>query len=147
MSEHHTNAELADQLTRRRARIMPVLAMFLVIQQSAYFANGGGSRLVDHVRIGAWVVMSLVVLLVLTTGGFWFRKAAVRAMIEDETTRANRADALSFGFVVAMLTAIACYVLQAVWLVTVGEVLHLTVSAGLIAALLRFSILERRALG
>ena len=141
------NADLADRLTRRRARLMPVLALFLMIQQSAYFAHGNGSRMVDHVRIGAWVAMSVVILIVLLTGGFWFRKPEVRAMIEDEITRANRASALSAGFVCAMATAIICYVLQSAWEFSVGEVIHLIVSAGLVAALLRFSILERRALG
>ena len=147
MTTKSSNADLADRLARRRARMMPMLALFLLIQQSAYFAHGDGTRAVDHVRIGAWVVMSLVILLVLTTGGFWLRRPEVRALMEDEGTRANRASALSVGYVCAMLTAIACYVMQAVWAFTMGEVIHLIVTAGLISAALRFSMLERRALG
>ena len=147
MNETSGNADLVDRLTRRRARMMPVLALFLMIQQSAYFSHGDGSRLVDHIRIGGWVAMTVVILMVLLTGGFWFRKAELRAMIEDETTRANRASALAAGFFCAMATAIICYVMQSAWEFSVGEVIHLIVSAGLVAALLRFSILERRALG
>ncbi len=147
MTESTTDADEADRLTRRRARILPVLALFLIIQQSAYFAQGDGTRAVDNVRLGAWVAMSVVVLIVLLTGGFWFRKPEVRAMIEDEGARANRAAALSTGFVCAMVTAILCYVMQYAWEFSVGEVIHLIVTAGLFSALVRFAMLERRGLG
>lgn len=147
MSENISNARLAERLGRRRARLFPVLGLFLVIQQSAYFAHGGGERLVDHVRIGAWVAMSVVVLFVLTTGGFWFRSAEVRAMLDDESARANRAAALGTGFICAMVSAIVLYVMQGAWEFSSGESIHLIVTAGLFSALLRFSILERRGLG
>ena len=88
MTDSTSNADLAERLRRRRARVFPILGLFLVIQQSAYFANGDGQRLVGHVRIGAWVVMSAVVLFVLTTKGFWFRSPELRAMLDDEGTRA-----------------------------------------------------------
>ncbi|MFM6933598.1 MAG: hypothetical protein ACKOUT_15305 [Novosphingobium sp.] len=147
MTESTGTAEQAEKLTRRRARIMPVLGMFLIIQQSAYFAHGDGTRAVDHVRLGAWAVLSTVILIVLVTGGFWFRKPEVRAMVEDEGARANRASALGTGFVCAMVTAILCYVMQSAWEFSVGEVIHLIVTAGLFSALLRFTMLERRGLG
>ncbi len=147
MTATSDNAELADRLARRRARMMPVLALFLIFQQLSYFSQGDGTRLVDHVRIGGWVAMSLVILLVLTTGGFWLRKPEVRILLEDEGTRANRASALRIGYICAMLTAIACYVGQSLWTFSMGEVIHLIVTAGLISAALRFSVLERRALG
>ncbi|MCW1401305.1 hypothetical protein OKA06_02785 [Novosphingobium sp. MW5] len=147
MDESSSNAVKADQLSRRRARIMPVLGVFLIIQQSAYFAHGDGSRAVDQVRLGAWALLSLVILLLLVTGGFWFRNPEVRAMVEDEGAKANRASALSVGFVCAMVTAIACYVMRGAWEFSVGEVIHLIVTAGLFSALVRFTILERRGLG
>ena len=147
MPSDTSNAELAERLTRRRARLMPVLGLFMVIQQSTYFAHGDGSRLVDQVRITGWVMMSVLVLLVLTTGGFWFRRPEVRALIEDEGTRANRASAMSTGFLCAMIAAIICHAMQNAWEFTGGEATHLIVSAGLVSALLRFSVLERRALG
>jgi hypothetical protein len=147
MTEPRSNADLAERLARRRARILPVLGLFLLIQQSAYFTHGDGTRLVDQVRIGAWVAMSALILLVLTSGGFWFRKAEVRAMLNDEGTRANRASALGTGFVCAMLSAMVIYVMRGAWEFSVGEVIHLIVTAGLFSALIRFALLERRALG
>ncbi len=147
MTQQPSPIELAERLGRRRARFFPVLALFFVVQQTAYFSHGDGQRLVDHVRLGAWAAMGLVLLLLLTTGGFWRRDKAVRAMLNDEVTRANRAGALSAGFVAAMLAGIVLYVIQAATDLTAREALHLTVSTGLVVALMRFGMLERRAHG
>ena len=135
----------ADRLGRRRARMLPVLGIFFISQQAAFFANPPGERGVDHVRIGAWVLLSAVLLFALHTGGAWFRSPGVRAMLNDEPTRANRASAMHWGFMAAMSAAIILYVVQGVSQFTVREVIHLIVSAGVVAALVRFGMLERRA--
>ena len=57
MAVPQSDAEVADRLSRRRARTLPVLAVFFIIQQSAYWSNPPGERLVDHVRLGAWAMM------------------------------------------------------------------------------------------
>ena len=134
----------ADRLGRRRARMLPVLGIFFISQQAAFFANPPGERGVDHVRIGAWVAMTAVILFVLNSRGFWFRPAKVRAMIDDEVTRANRTSAMHWGFVAAMLAGIGVYVLQGVMQLTAREAIHLIVSAGIVMALMRFGLLERR---
>ncbi|MEP6783023.1 MAG: hypothetical protein ABI983_05085 [Acidobacteriota bacterium] len=135
----------ADQLGRRRARMLPVIALFFLMQQTSFFANPPAERAVDHVRIGAWVLMTAVILLLLQTGGSWFRSPAVRAMMEDEPTRANRASALHWGFLAMVLSGMTLYSILGVAPMTAREVIHLVVSAGIIVALLRFGILERRA--
>ena len=88
---------------------------------------------------------SLVLLVVLMTGGGLLRGAAMRAMLNDETTRVHRADALGWGFVVAMLTGIMMYIIGSA---SIGErgAVHLIVSFGVATALLRFGLLERRAM-
>ena len=147
MTITQSDAEIADRLTRRRARMLPVLGLFFMIQQAAYWSRPPASeRLVDHVRLGAWAAMALVILFAATTGGFWRYSAAVRAMINDEQTRANRSAAMSAGFFASMLMGIALYVLQGALLLTAGEAIHLIVSAGLIVLLMRFAMLERRGL-
>jgi uncharacterized membrane protein len=147
MTESPSRAELAERLGRKRARLLPLLGMLFLIQQTAYFAHGDGARTVDHVRLGAWAVMGLVLLFVLMTGGFFFRGRAVRDLLNDEVTKANRAAAIQWGFVAAMLVGILLYVIQALTQVTAREALHLTVSTGLVVALVRFGALERRAHG
>ena len=146
MSDILSDADLADRLTRRRARMFPVLALFFVIQQSAYWSNPPHERLVDHVRIGAWAAMAIAILLVVATGGAWFRKPAVRAMVNDEQARANRDAAMRAGFIVSTVVGIALYILQAALALTAGEAIHLIVSAGLVTLLMRFGMLERRGL-
>ncbi|HVR90466.1 MAG TPA: hypothetical protein VHG29_05175 [Novosphingobium sp.] len=137
----------ADRLSRRRARMLPMFALIFLAQQASYFSQTPGERLVDHVRIGAWVMMVTVLLALLVTGGFWFRSPAVRALMEDDVARANRASAITLGFVSAMLASIIIYVFEPRFPLTAREAIHLIVSAGLATALIRFGLLERRALG
>ena len=137
-------AQQADRLGRRRARITIVLAVFYLSQQFAFFTSPPGARLVDQFRIGAWAVMSAVLLAGLVTGGFWLREPALRAMLNDELSRAHRADALGAGFIMAMLTGIILYVVGNAFPMTDHEVIHLIVSIGIGAALICFAILERR---
>jgi hypothetical protein len=143
-----SDIETADRLTRRRARTLPVLAIIFISQQASYFAGEveGGDRPVDHVKIGAWLVLSVLLLLALTTGGFWFRSREVRNLMNDEVTRANRAEALRIGFLVSMAGGIGLYVVSLFESVAGREAIHIMMTMGIAAALLRFGILERRAL-
>ena len=134
----------ADRLGRRRARILPMIAIIFLMQQTSFFANPPAARAVDHVRIGAWVVMTAAILLLLQTGGSWFRSPAVRAMMDDEPTRANRASALHWGFLAMVLAGMTLYPVLGIAPMTAREAIHLIVSAGIVVALLRFGFLERR---
>ena len=97
-----SDAAKAEQLTRRRARMLPVLAVLFLGQQVSYFGSIEGDRAVDHVKISAWIVLSIVLLLALTTGGGWIYSKQVRDLANDESTRAHRADGFRWGFVAAM---------------------------------------------
>jgi hypothetical protein len=143
----HSVSEQADYLSRRRARILPLLAIIYLTQQITFFSalGNGPHRNVDHFKIGAWVVLSIVLLLALATNGFWFRPKEVRDLINDEVTRANRLDAMRIGFLFACGSAIAAYFLAEFQPLTVGEAAHLVLTFGLGAALIRFGALERRA--
>lgn len=141
-----TMAEQAERLSKRRARMFPLLALIYVTQQASFFASPMADRAVDHVKIGAWVISSIVLLAALLSGGAWLRPRAVRDLLDDETSRAHRADALGVGFVVAMAVAILLYVVGTVSPVTAREAIHVIVSAGIAAALIRFGWLEKRAM-
>jgi hypothetical protein len=145
-----SNVEEADRLSRRRARMLPVLAIIFITQQAAYFSDrfegaGAAVRAVDHVKIGAWVILSVVLLLALTTGGFWFKSREVRALLDDEVTRAHRAAALQLGFIVTMIAAFAIYLLIQFEPMSARDSIHLLVTIGIATALVRFGMLERRA--
>ena len=142
-----SNAEQAEALSRRRARALPFLAIVFLLQQTTYFTGGGaGDRTVDHVHIAAWLVLSIVLLLALATGGGWIHSRAVRDLANDEATRAHRDDALRLGFFVSMATCVALYLVSFYEPLTGRDALHLIMTLGIAAALVRFGFLERRAL-
>ena len=85
--------------------MLPLLAILLITQQGAFFANSGGDRIVDHVKVSAWLVMSAVILLALLTGGGWIYPKRVRNLANDEATQVNRLKAIRTGFVAAMVPA------------------------------------------
>lgn len=144
-----TDTDTADNLVRRRARIMPMMAAIFVGQQAIYFSGprmDDGRRLVNYVAISGWLMMSTVLLVMLATGGSLFQSAAVRALTNDESTRANRADGFSLGFLATMLSAIVLYALSLFEPLSARETIHTLMTVGIAAALLRFGLLERRAL-
>jgi len=97
-----TNSEIAERLSQKRSRILFVLAAIFLSQQASYFSGHDPARPVDHIKIGAWLVLSAVLLLMLATGGAWFRSAEVRALLNDETTREHRRTGFVNGWLTAM---------------------------------------------
>ena len=144
MSETST-VDRAERLGRRRARMLPFLAVIYISQQAAFFATPDSGRAVDHVKISAWLVLSLILLLALATGGSWLQSKEVRALMNDEVTQANRSKAMTLGFLFAMAGGMALYFLYQFEPFTAREAIHIILSLGLGAALVRFGMLERRA--
>jgi len=139
--------ETADRLSRRRSGMMISFALFFLIQQATFFSNPPDRRVVSLVHLGGWAVLALMLLAMLTTGGFWFKPKAVRALMEDDMARAHRAEALSLGFVLAMLAGIALFIVQVFVSIGTPVAIHLILSIGFVSAMIRFAVLERRALG
>jgi ABC-type Fe3+ transport system permease subunit len=140
-------SERADFLSRRRARMLPFLALLYLIQQTTYFRSTANPhpRPVDHIWVSAWIVLSLIILAGLVTKGFWLQPKDVRDLIDDESSRANRLEGLRTGFIFAVLTAIGLYCVDQFWPMTAREAIHIVLSFALGAALMRFGMLERRA--
>jgi hypothetical protein len=140
-------AAKAEKLNSRRARALPFLAIAFLVQQMAFFTGAGqGDRTVDHVQTGGWIVLSIILLLALTTGGWWGYSKKVRELANDEVTRANRDVALRTGFLVGMSAAIVVYVISLVESITGREAAHIVLTFGIAPALLHLGLLERRAL-
>jgi uncharacterized membrane protein len=142
-----TVAEKAEYLSKRRARILPILAVIFLSQQASFFSqmSGGEHVTAEKAKISAWLVLSVLMLFGLATKGFWLERKEVRDLIDDENTRANRNEAMRWGFLFAMGSAIAVYVLTMFENVTGREAVHIVLSFGIAAALLRWGVLERRA--
>ena len=138
-------ADKAEYLSKRRARMLPVLAIIYLTQQASYITlrSDAAHHPVDTVKISAWLVLSLVLLAAIATKGFWLERREVRAMIDDELTRANRMDAMRFGFIFAMLTCVVIYFITMFEPVNGRDAVHIIMSDGLGAALIRWGWLER----
>lgn len=139
--------EYADRLGRMRARMLLAVAFMVIVQQISFFTSRieDPARLVDSVKIGAWLMMSIVLLLILTTDGAWLQRPSVRALLYDEVTRAHRAEAARIGFIASMSGGIFLYFLSFFEPVSGRDAIHLFVTVGMATALIRFGILERRA--
>jgi protein-S-isoprenylcysteine O-methyltransferase Ste14 len=147
MNEARDNVELADRLTRRRARVIAVSVVLFLSWQVNYFLTPNSlGRNVDHFKIAAWLAWALVLLLLLATGGGLFRRREVRALMEDDTTRDHRRTAFSTGFWAALGAAILIYILSMIEPVSGREASHVIISAAIGAALIAFAWLERRAM-
>jgi hypothetical protein len=140
-------AEKAEYLSKRRARMLPALAVIFLSQQATFFSqmSGGEHVSAEKAKISAWLVLSVVLLFGLATKGFWLEPKEVRDLVDDENTRANRNEGMRWGFLFAMGSAIAIYVLTMFDVVTGREAVHIVLSFGIAAALLRWGVLERRA--
>jgi len=147
MSDQST-AERAEYLSRRRARMLPVLAIIFLSQQATFFStlNSPAPHSAYAVKISAWLVLSIVLLAALSTKGFWLQPKEVRDLIDDENTRANRNEGMRWGFLFSMAAAIGVYALTLFdTTVTARDAVHIVMTIGLAAALIRWGILERRA--
>ena len=141
-----TDAEQADRLVQRRSRMLPVLAILLMSQQGAFLSSTNDSRAVDHVKIAAWLVMAIVILLALVTGGGWIFPKRIRDLANDESTKLHRLQAMRLGFINSMLGCFALYFLGMFTHVEGRDAIHIVTTIGLASTLIAFAALERRAL-
>ena len=140
----YSSSEIAERLSRKRSRMLFVLAALFMSQQVTYFSGmHDPARTVDHVKIAAWLVLSVVLLLMLATGGAWLRSSEVRALLNDEATREHRRTGLVNGFWAACLTAIIIYAVDMFEPISGRDTVHIILTIAIAAALLTFARLER----
>lgn len=135
----------ADSISRQRTWYFGVLAFILATHQGLFWRWDGQILGVEESVI--WSLIAATVLFALATGGQVFLSRTLRDLIDDEVTRANRTKALSFGFVVTIVSAIGIFALSPVFEFTSQRAVHMIVSVGLIAALAIFIVEERKSLG
>lgn len=136
--------EAADRMGRKRSQIFFVLAMVFFAGQTAYFASSPATR-DSHARVGAWLILVILILLLLATGGFLLRGHKVRDLLNDETSRLNRLASQALGFWVTIITALVIYVESIFEPVSLNEGVHIIVTLGVGAALISFAVRERKA--
>jgi len=138
--------EIAERISRRRARMLVLLGVYFLAGQAVFFRQGAEAAPIAHFKLSAWLVWAVVLLVALAMAGGQFRGARIRELVEDEVSRANRARGYAAGFWGGCLAAIAMYVVAMFEPVTGREAVHVILTAAVAGALIRFGTLERRAL-
>jgi hypothetical protein len=135
--------EIADARSRKRARLLVVATVVFV---GAQFMASAVSRdiPVSGVRQGMWALNAIALLLLLATGGGWLQKRELRRLVHDEVSRSNCRSGMNVGFWIAMLAALAVYLVPSGGL-TSAETSYLIVTLSTAGALGTFAALELRA--
>lgn len=141
-----SDVQKAELYGRRRASLLPTLAIILIIQQGAFIAGGGGYGTQPVLSGIVWMTMALM-LIFIAAGGWLFVRRSVRRLLNDEVTVASRRKSNSLGFINAMVTAVLLYALTFAKDFTAREAIVVIFAVGMSSALLSFGISERQALG
>lgn len=139
-----TTVDIADRVSRRRARSLTALGAVFLAGQPVYFAHSGIHA--AQVKTAAWLVWAVLLLAALAFAGGHFSGRGVRALVEDEVTVLNRLRAYATGFWAAMAGALLLYGFSLYDNLKGRESIHIILSLAIGAALVRFGMLERRAL-
>ena len=134
---------LAERLMKRRANALFVLSLVFTVTQGSFIGSNAGP---SALHISTWVVMAVVLLAFFATGGGWTQTPAVRALMNDESTRVHRARATMVAFYNMMASGVVVYILGMLKPVSGGEAAHLIMTVGIASALTAFWGFERAAL-
>jgi hypothetical protein len=138
------DVEEADRAGRARSRLFFMMAMVFFLGQAAYFSSPEATR--DALpRIGAWLLLVILMLLLIATGGFLLKPRRVRELMNDEASRLNRLAAQAMGFWATVIASLAVYVESMFDPLTFNQAIHIILTIGIGAALISFAVRERRA--
>ena len=141
-----TDLDKAERISRMRARMFPFLGIYFLVGQSIYFTQGQELSQARVAKLSAWLVWAIIMLVALAAAGGLFAGGRVRELVEDELTRVNRLRAYATGFWCGCGAALILYVLAMFEPVSGREAIHILLTAAVAGALIRFGLLERRAL-
>ncbi|WP_265571593.1 hypothetical protein [Sphingomicrobium nitratireducens] len=128
-----------ETLSARKAGMLGVVAIIYITQQI-----GNVGRELDTPRLIGWAVLSVLILGVLLTNGYWLMPKAVRNVLDDELTQSHRARSIRIALTVAMLSGFAFYATAPGLDWGIREAVHALVSLGLGAGLISLAVQEWR---
>lgn len=138
----------AERIQRAAIRKMTVFAIAFVIWQLSYFTiarppAGETVRNVDIVRTIGFLGWSAALLLLFAKGGGALAPKPVRAIIDDELARAQRAIAYRNGFWAMTLVNFLGYILAMTTQLRPIDLAHIGLSAGVLTVLVSQVLLAR----
>jgi hypothetical protein len=143
--QSESTVEIADRISRKRAQMTAfATGAFLVVQVGArpFFIRGSDVSRLTQIF---WAINVVALLLVLATRGGLVYSRRLRPLVDDEVSRSNYKTAVVAGYWVAMVAAMAVYLLQSFRNFTGQEAVYIIVSSSVVVALFAFSYLEFRA--
>jgi len=137
--------ERADEISRNRARMAPFIGLFVLAIPQLVLANWDWQA-VTWWQIAIWFVLVAFASATLFWGGMWFPKD-LPEIGEDDVTRANRANAVTGGFLAALFVAMLVFLISPFEPLSAQRAAHLIISIGLLCSLVSFGIAELRSHG
>ena len=137
--------DIADRKSRKRALLFAVATVIFLAVQIVTRPNFTEGEYSHGWRLYAWAFNAALLLLCLGGGGGFMNSKQIRALIHDDVARTNNRIACTAGFWVAMVSALATFVIPGFQGMTGLQVGYIVVTLSASAALLAFSWLEFRA--
>ena len=137
---------LAEKLTKRRARVSIVLGVFFLVTMATSLGVDVPANRPETVKLAAWIVWAAALLFLLATGGGLLRGKSLRALMNDDSTIANRSRAIHAGFWATVISAFVLYALSLFQPVSGREAIRLLLSAAVATSVIRFGLSELRSL-
>jgi hypothetical protein len=139
--------EIADRNSRKRAIIVAAGAIVFVAGQALggpAFSDTADKALYNS-RTIMWALNVVLLLAFLATGGGLLNNPQIRALVNDEVSRANYRTSVIAGFWVAMTSALVLYLVPVFAALTAKQTLYLVLTSSVAVASLMFAYLELRA--
>lgn len=139
--------EIADKNSRKRAIIVAAGAIVFVAGQllgGPAFRENADQSLYSARNI-MWSVNVILLLAFLATGGGLLNNPQIRALVNDEVSRANYRVSVIIGFWVAMTSALVLYLVPAFAWMNAKQCLYSVLTLSVAITSLAFAYLELRA--
>jgi hypothetical protein len=142
-----TPVEIADRNSRNRAVIVAVAVVVFIAGQLLGRGpfEGGVDKGLHMSRSIMWSVNVIFLLAFLATGGGILTSREIRELVNDEVSRLNYKTSVVAGFWVAMISALAIYIIPALEGFTGRQATYVVVTASVAVTASVFSYLELRA--
>jgi VanZ family protein len=138
--------ERAHKQSRVRAIFFAVATLYFLGLQFVTRPAFTDSAYAHGWRLYAWALNAVLLLLCLATGGGLLRNTQIRALMNDELSRANYRTSCITGFWVAISTSLVIFVVPALQTLTGHQAGYLVITIATVTAMLTFSWLEYRSL-
>lgn len=129
-------SDRAERLVRRRSLFAVVMGTALIATQGLRMDDGGAGP-------AGWALTGLIAAIFLVWASGLFRNSALRGILNDEGSDANRRRSLMIAFWNMLATAVVCYLLTYVKDYGPRDAIQIIMTVGMSSALISFGVSEQ----